>query len=81
MTRLNGSRMRVVLVGCVAAAVFGGQSTSAATINQAPIADAGLSRYAAIDPVVLDGTGSYDPDGSGPLSVQVDCHKIIGIVR
>jgi len=33
-----------------------------------PIADAGLSRYAGPDPVVLDGTGSYDPDESGPLS-------------
>ncbi len=33
-----------------------------------PIADAGLSRYAAQDPIVLDGTGSYDPDSSGPLS-------------
>ena len=36
--------------------------------NMPPIADAGLPRYAATDPVVLDGTGSYDPDGSGPLS-------------
>ena len=33
-----------------------------------PIADAGSSRYAAQDPVVLEGTGSYDPDNSGPLS-------------
>ena len=33
-----------------------------------PIADAGLSRYAAQDPVVLDDTGSYDPDNSGTLS-------------
>jgi hypothetical protein len=33
-----------------------------------PITDAGLSRYAAHDPVVLDGTGSYDPDNSGLLS-------------
>lgn len=29
-----------------------------------PIANAGLSRYAAQDPVVLDGTDSYDPDNS-----------------
>ena len=36
--------------------------------NVPPIADAGLSRYAAQDPVVLDGTGSYDPDNSGLLS-------------
>ena len=33
-----------------------------------PVADAGLSRYAATDPVQLDGTNSYDPDESGPLS-------------
>jgi parallel beta-helix repeat protein len=33
--------------------------------NHAPIADAGLPRYAAQRPVVLDGTGSYDPDGYG----------------
>jgi len=32
-----------------------------------PIADAGLPRYAAADPVQLDGMGSYDPDNSGPL--------------
>ena len=33
-----------------------------------PIADAGLPRYAAQDPIILDGTGSFDPDDSGPLS-------------
>jgi len=33
-----------------------------------PIADAGLARYAGPDPVVLDGTRSYDPDNSGALS-------------
>jgi hypothetical protein len=33
-----------------------------------PIANAGFSRYAAQEPIVLDGTGSYDPDNSGPLS-------------
>ena len=40
----------------------------AASANDAPIADAGSSRYAAQDPIVLDGTGSYDPDSSGALS-------------
>ncbi|MFC1605105.1 hypothetical protein ACFL5F_08780, partial [Planctomycetota bacterium] len=38
--------------------------------NTAPVARAGSSRYAAKDPVVLDGTGSYDPDGYGVLSYQ-----------
>lgn len=33
-----------------------------------PVADAGLPRYAATDLVRLDGTGSFDPDGSGALS-------------
>ena len=33
-----------------------------------PVADAGLPRYAATDPVQLDGTRSHDPDESGPLS-------------
>ena len=48
-----------------------------------PIADAGSSRYAAQDPVVLDGTGSYDPENfniltyswrqiSGPLVAITD---------
>jgi len=32
------------------------------------VADAGSARYAAADPVLLDGTGSYDPDNSGTLS-------------
>ncbi|MFC1636653.1 right-handed parallel beta-helix repeat-containing protein [Planctomycetota bacterium] len=36
--------------------------------NGRPVADAGSSRYAATDPVQLDGTGSYDPDNSGTLS-------------
>ncbi len=33
-----------------------------------PVADAGSSRYVAQDPIVLDGTGSFDPDNSGLLS-------------
>jgi len=39
-----------------------------AAANQAPIADAGLPRYAAQDAIALDGTSSYDPDSSGALS-------------
>jgi hypothetical protein len=41
---------------------------NSATNNQAPIADAGLPRYAGTNAVILDGTGSYDPDNSGSLS-------------
>jgi len=38
--------------------------------NYIPVADAGLPRYTAGDPVVLDGTNSYDPDNSGTLSYK-----------
>jgi hypothetical protein len=68
MKWLNCTKIRIVLVGFVAAVVLCGGSAKADNINQAPIADAGLPRYAATDPVVLDGTASYDPDNSGPLS-------------
>ncbi|MHC4625740.1 MAG: hypothetical protein ACYTDV_02055, partial [Planctomycetota bacterium] len=45
-----------------------------------PVADAGSARYAADDPVVLDGTRSYDPDNSGTLSYaweQIDGPPVI----
>jgi hypothetical protein len=45
-----------------------GLSTPPPDYNIGPVADAGLPRYAAQDPVVLDGTGSYDPDDSGILN-------------
>jgi hypothetical protein len=38
--------------------------------SRAPIADAGLPRYTALDPVVLDGSESFDPDGFGQLTYQ-----------
>lgn len=38
--------------------------------NRAPVADAGLPRYTAWDPVVLDGSESFDPDGFGQLTFQ-----------
>jgi hypothetical protein len=53
----------LVLTSCMVVEV-----ANAADTNQAPIADAGLARYAAQDPIVLNGTGSYDPDNSGTLS-------------
>jgi parallel beta-helix repeat protein len=68
MKRSDGRRMTLVVVGIVIGLVVGGQSVSATSTNQAPIANAGLSRYAGSEPVVLDGTGSYDPDDSGRLS-------------
>ena len=45
-----------------------------------PIANAGLSRYAGADPIVLDGTGSYDPNDSGPLIYswqQISGHTVV----
>ncbi|MBN1765170.1 MAG: hypothetical protein JW860_07930 [Sedimentisphaerales bacterium] len=38
--------------------------------NHLPVADAGLSRYAGVDPLKLYGGRSYDPDNSGALSYQ-----------
>jgi hypothetical protein len=35
-----------------------------------PVANAGPTRYAATNAVMLDGTGSYDPDDCGTLSYQ-----------
>jgi N-acetylneuraminic acid mutarotase len=45
-----------------------GLSVLSPDFNIGPVADAGLPRYAAQDPVVLDGIGSYDPDDSGTLN-------------
>lgn len=47
-----------------------------APANVPPVADAGLIRYAAADPVQLDGTGSYDPDASGAL--RYEWHQVSG---
>jgi hypothetical protein len=38
--------------------------------NRAPVADAGLPRYTTWDPVVLDGSESFDPDRYGQLTYQ-----------
>jgi hypothetical protein len=54
-----------LLVAGLASAVYAADSEAVA-----PIAYAGLSRYAAQDPIALDGTGSYDPDNSGSLTYE-----------
>jgi hypothetical protein len=80
MKWLNGSKSRLMLLGFVAGLVFISQNVSAANTNQAPIADAGSSRYAAADPVQLDGTSSYDPDNSGTLNYawrQIDGPSVV----
>ncbi len=66
MTWLNVYRIRV-LVGTVTA-LFALNTVVIQAQDGRPVAHAGLSRYSAQDPVVLDGTGSYDPDSSGSLS-------------
>ena len=53
---------------------------NAVAANQAPVADAGLSRYTAQDMIALNGTGSFDPDESGPLSYawrQIDGPSVV----
>jgi parallel beta-helix repeat protein len=57
-------------------AVVPSATISLAYEGLSPIANAGLPRYAAQDPVILDGTGSYDPDESGPLSYE--WHQLTG---
>ena len=60
---------RSVLLSVVVAAVLAMRAGVVAG-NSAPVADAGSSRYAGSDSVVLDGTGSFDPDGHGQLTYQ-----------
>lgn len=45
-----------------------GTGEDTVSANEVPVANAGLPRYAATDPVQLDGSGSHDPDHSGPLA-------------
>jgi hypothetical protein len=42
----------------------------------APVADAGPSRYAAREPITLDGTGSHDPDGG--VIVDFEWYQLSG---
>jgi len=68
MKWFDSSKKRLVIVGFVIAVLLTQPGISSDTEGVPPIANAGLFRYAAHDPVMLDGTGSYDPDGSGTLS-------------
>ena len=61
---------KTISIVLVLALGMAAQAANAATDNQAPVAHAGSSRYAGQDPVQLDGTGSCDPDDSGPLSYE-----------
>ncbi len=72
MKWFDGSKIELLVLVFVAgfpvAAVLAPAAITFGSEEVRPIADAGSSRYAAQDPVVLDGTGSYDPDDSGLLS-------------
>jgi len=61
--RIQWTNLIVMLIG-----LFTLSPVKAQSEDGRPIADAGSSRYAGPDPIVLDGTGSFDPDNSGPLS-------------
>jgi len=58
---------KIIFIILILTLVLGMKAISAEATNQAPVADAGLSRYAGVDAVILDGTGSFDPDDSGSL--------------
>lgn len=58
--------LSLTVLGLLALGVLGGGQSLWA--NEPPVAEAGLSRYVAQDPIRLDGSGSYDPDNSGPLT-------------
>ncbi len=70
MKQLSGRSMRIILLVLVVVLSFaiGSSAFSNESEGMRPVADAGLPQYAAQEPVVLDGTGSYDPDNSGPLN-------------
>lgn len=81
MSKVCGSRLwgKVTILGvgvvlvclCSVGMLSAGPEEHTVTAgNERPVADAGLSRYARMEPVTLDGTDSYDPDNSGPLSYQ-----------
>ncbi|MBP8303432.1 MAG: hypothetical protein KBE04_04820 [Phycisphaerae bacterium] len=63
----TGHRILMAIAVCVLIMVVN-PGTNTAAGGEPPVAEAGLPRYAATDPATLDGTGSYDPDNSGPLS-------------
>ncbi len=57
---------RLRVFGVLAASIFSANGQNVFG-NVAPVAEAGLPRYAAQAPVRLDGSTSYDPDHSGQL--------------
>jgi hypothetical protein len=70
MTRVSNPTTKWTILILMLIALLALSSVKAESQNTRPVADAGLPRYAAQDPVVLDGTGSYDPDNSGALGYK-----------
>jgi hypothetical protein len=67
MKALNKLRIRDLLITSLILLAARCGRADVLTYNQPPIADAGVSRYVATDPIRLNGTGSYGLDESGPL--------------
>jgi len=61
-------RSRVVRIIPLMIVLFALGSVRAQDQDNRPVANAGSSRYAAEESIVLNGTGSYDPNGSSTLS-------------
>ena len=68
MKRFQDSKKRLVVIGIVIVVLLTQPGIGSDTEGVPLRANAGLLRYAAREPVVLDGTDSYDPDDSGTLS-------------
>ncbi len=66
--RLGGLLMTLVVASApLAGAALPAGSRDALGAEQPPVAEAGTSRYLGSYSVTLDGSGSHDPDNSGPL--------------
>lgn len=68
MKRLDNYTIMPVFAGCFISALLLHPAIGSDPEGVRPVAHAGLSRYAGQEPIVLNGTGSYDPDNSGALS-------------
>ena len=84
MKQLNDSKITLLLFVSVGSFSFGIVLIHAGDASECegmrPNADSGQPRYAATEPVQLDGSKSYDPDNSGTLSYtwrQIDGPSVV----
>ena len=68
MAQVSNPKIQRLILILMLIALFALSPVKAQSQDGRPIADAGVSRYAGQNPIELDGTGSYDPDKSSPLS-------------